>query len=116
MFVVPLAALARADKRRSLFALISLDAEVELLLPILATAMKDTSALVRHRAIDALAEMGPSAKPLIDPLIEALDDREAEVRRSEGPYRISRSIAASRSPDLPPKSHGGANPIPDPSH
>ena len=29
---------------------------------------------------------------------------EAEVRRSEGAYRISRSVAASRSLDLPPKS------------
>ena len=38
---------------------------------------------------------------------------EAEVRRSEGPYPLSRSVAASRSSDLPPKSHGGANPIPD---
>ena len=41
---------------------------------------------------------------------------EAEVRRSEGPYPLSRSVAASRSSDLPPKSHGGANPIPDPDH
>lgn len=50
--------------------------------PDLAQSLSDPNPLVRRRAADILARIGPEARDAVPALIRALDDRDEEVRKS----------------------------------
>jgi len=86
-----------ADRARAIRGLGEREAEADVVVPVLARALKDEDAFVRRDAARGLGRFGPAASPAVPDLRSAVRDKNQHVRQAASD--ALRQIA----PNLPPE-------------